>query len=68
MGLEIHERPTLSWRSDEVSEEGMVATIEPAVYLEGRYGVRIEDMVCVSDDGCERLTTLGTEPILAATS
>ena len=44
---------------------GMVITIEPAVYLPGNVGVRLEDMVCVREGGCDRLTTLGTEPMLA---
>ncbi|HEX9698362.1 MAG TPA: Xaa-Pro peptidase family protein [Acidobacteriota bacterium] len=64
VGLEIHEAPALSSRSSEVLEAGMVLTVEPGLYLEERYGVRIEDMVAVTADGCERLTALGTEPIL----
>jgi Xaa-Pro aminopeptidase len=64
VGLDIHEAPTLSVRGDEPLRPGMVTTIEPAVYLSGEHGVRIEDMILVTDDGCERLTTLGTEPIL----
>jgi Xaa-Pro aminopeptidase len=64
VGLEIHEAPALSSRSSEVLEAGMVVTVEPGLYLEERCGVRIEDMVSVTADGCERLTALGTEPIL----
>jgi len=64
VGLEIHEAPKLSSRSSDRLESGMLVTIEPAVYLEGEFGVRIEDLVRVTDDGCERLTTLNTEPIL----
>ena len=62
VGLEIHETPKVSSRSDGKLEVDMVLTIEPGVYLEGEFGIRIEDLVCVTDDGCERLTTLGTEP------
>ena len=65
VGLEIHEAPTVSFRSEEVLPDGAVVTIEPAVYLPGEVGVRLEDMVCVREGGCDRLTTLGTEPMLA---
>jgi Xaa-Pro aminopeptidase len=64
VGLEIHEAPTLSGRSNESLKSGMVVTIEPAVYLEGELGIRIEDLVYVTDTGCECLTTLSTDPIL----
>ena len=64
VGLEIHEAPTLSARGTDELEDGMVVTIEPAVYLPGEFGIRVEDMVQVVGDGHRRLTTLGTEPIL----
>jgi len=64
VGLEIHEAPRLSARSTEALQSGMVVTIEPAVYLEGEWGIRIEDLVRVTDTGSERLTTLSTDPIL----
>ena len=47
-------------------ETGNVVTIEPGIYLSGDVGVRIEDMVVVTDDGCERLTTVTKEPVLVA--
>ncbi len=47
VGLEIHEAPNVSFRSKEVLEEGMIVTVEPGIYLPGKFGVRIEDMLLV---------------------
>jgi Xaa-Pro aminopeptidase len=59
VGLEIHEGPRLSRTAgDEPLRVGNVVTVEPGVYLPGRLGVRIEDLVLVGDDGSERLTRL----------
>jgi len=58
VGLEIHEAPVLSPRSEDVAREGMVVTIEPGIYIPGLGGVRIEDMVAVTADGCEPLTAI----------
>ena len=56
IGLEVHERPSVSSRSDEILREGNVVTIEPGVYLRGRGGVRLEDDVAVEADGARVLT------------
>jgi Xaa-Pro aminopeptidase len=56
IGLEVHERPTLSPRSEDTLAPGMVVTVEPGIYLPGYGGVRIEDDVLITKDGHEILT------------
>lgn len=51
LGLDIHENPSLSLRDQTVLENNMVVTIEPGIYLEGEFGIRIEDMVLVDKKG-----------------
>ncbi len=58
VGLEVHEAPRVSPRSEDVLAAGEVVTIEPGVYLPGELGVRIEDLVVVTDDGCRNLSGL----------
>lgn len=58
LGLDVHESPSLSWRSEEVLRPGMLVTVEPGVYVPGLGGVRIEDDVFVTDRGCRVLTHL----------
>lgn len=55
VGICVHEYPDVSSISEVVAEEGMVFSIEPGIYLAGKYGVRIEDLVLVTKDGCQVL-------------
>jgi Xaa-Pro aminopeptidase len=61
VGLEVHEAPRVSQRSQDVLEAGEVVTIEPGVYLPGRLGVRIEDLVIVTEEGYRNLSGLSKE-------
>ncbi len=61
VGLDIHEGPWLRRNSEDVLEPGHVVTVEPGVYLPGRLGVRIEDMVLVTADGRHVLTNASKE-------
>ena len=56
LGLEVHELPSCSPASRAVMEENMVSSAEPGIYLPGEFGVRIEDVVVFTADGCEILT------------
>ena len=58
VGLNIHEAPYASPRGKEVLRSGMVLTDEPGIYLPNKFGVRIEDMVCVTENGCRNFVNL----------
>ena len=64
VGLEIHESPSVSPENDFVLQSGMVVTVEPGIYLPGSFGVRIEDMVVVTNDGCIDLASQPKELIV----
>jgi Xaa-Pro aminopeptidase len=55
VGIEVHEEPRLGPKSAQVLKPGMAVTCEPGIYLEGRFGVRIEDLVLVTASGHENL-------------
>ena len=56
LGLEVHENPRAGLKSEGILETGNVITVEPGIYLAGRFGVRIEDMIWLSPDGPKNLT------------
>lgn len=61
VGVEIHEAPNLSPKSEQKLAAGMVVTVEPGVYLPGEFGVRIEDMALITANGHENLTKTSKE-------
>ncbi|MCU9533977.1 M24 family metallopeptidase [Streptococcus sp. CSL10205-OR2] len=63
MGLDVHELPFFG-KSDKTLKAGMVITDEPGIYLEGKYGVRIEDDLLITETGCEVLTNAPKELIV----
>lgn len=63
VGLEIHEPPRLGKQQEDLLEAGMVITIEPGIYVPGKGGIRIEDMVVVTTNGCQVLTPISKELI-----
>ena len=65
IGLEVHELPSLSPRSKDTLETGMVVTVEPGIYFTGFGGVRIEDDVVITDTGCEIITAFPKEELIS---
>ena len=63
VGLFIHEEPRFSMKCDAVLKPGVVITVEPGIYLPGRFGVRIEDMIVVTEDGYQNLASSPKELI-----
>jgi Xaa-Pro aminopeptidase len=61
VGLEVHEGPRLAPTSDDELRAGNVVTVEPGIYIPGRFGVRIEDLVVVTGDGRRNLSALPKE-------
>ena len=64
VGIDVHEAPNLSPNNKAVLKTGNVVTVEPGIYLENKFGVRIEDMVYVTDNGCINLTKSDKELLI----
>jgi Xaa-Pro aminopeptidase len=64
VGLEIHEAPRVAAGQEDELQPGMVITIEPGIYLPGKWGIRIEDMVAVTERGCEVLAPATKELVV----
>ena len=58
VGVQIHEAPSVSPRSSTILESNMIITVEPGIYLPNKFGVRIEDMLIVKENGCENITQM----------
>jgi len=56
LGMQIHEAPYCNTRDTTLMQANMICSAEPGIYLPGKFGVRIEDVVIFADDGCENIT------------
>lgn len=61
IGLDCHEAGDVSGANEEVLKPGMCFSVEPGIYLPGEFGVRIEDLVLITEDGCEVLNHLSKD-------
>ena len=64
VGVEIHEKPNLSPNSKQILEQGNIVTVEPGIYIPGKFGVRTEDMALITADGCKNLTKIDKKLLL----
>ncbi|MCL2825846.1 MAG: M24 family metallopeptidase, partial [Eggerthellaceae bacterium] len=64
VGIDIHEEPVLASRNKEALHEGDVVTVEPGVYLEGEFGIRLEDFGILTHDGFEVFTTSSHDMVI----
>lgn len=64
VGIDIHENPSFNTRCEDITKPGMVITVEPGIYFENEFGVRIEDMIIVTQNGCEDITKSEKELII----
>lgn len=64
VGVEIHEFPNLSPASDSVLQVGNIVTVEPGIYIPKKFGVRIEDMALITENGCRNLTNAKKDLII----
>lgn len=67
VGREVHEAPSVSARSADCLQAGMVVTIEPGVYFSGKFGIRLEDCYVVTDNSCQALTNMAKGAIIKIT-
>ncbi|MCX8083890.1 MAG: Xaa-Pro peptidase family protein [Calditerrivibrio sp.] len=58
IGIDVHEKPALNANDNTIIQEGMVFTIEPGIYFSGRYGIRVEETVLVTKNGCEIISSM----------
>ena len=64
VGVEIHESPNFSPKSEKITQMGNIITVEPGIYIENKFGVRIEDMICVTENGILNFTHSPKELII----